>query len=103
MKAIKNLNTIALSIPIFIALCAIFESSILALALLSTMATGIIQLILAFKYWQENPKDISIKVYFSIVTIFFFFLFFFNESWIWYLPPILCFYLSLIIYTNEIK
>lgn len=103
MKAIKTLNTIALCIPIFISLFAIFERGLLALALLSTMVTGLIQTILAFKYCQKNPKNIFIKIYFFIVAVFFFFLWYSNESWIWYLPPFLCLYLSLIIYTNEIK
>jgi hypothetical protein len=103
MKAIKTLNTIALCIPIFISLFAIFASEILALALFSTMVTGLIQMILAFKYWQENPKNIFIKIYFFIVAVFFFFLNYFNESWIWFLPPVLCLYLSIIFYTHEIK
>ncbi len=103
MKAIKTLNTIALCIPLFIALFAIFERGLLVLALLSTMVTGLIQIILAFKYWQENPKNVFIKIYFFIVTVFFFFLCFFDQGWIWYLPPMLCLYLSLLIYTNEIK
>jgi len=103
MKAIKNLNTIALSIPLFIAFFSIFERGLLALALLSTMVTGLIQVILAFKYWKENPKNVFIKIYFFIVSVFFFFLCFFDESWIWYLPPILCLYLSILIYTNEIN
>lgn len=71
MKAIKTLNTIALCIPIFISLFAIFESGLLALALLSTMVTGLIQMVLAFKYWQENPKNIFINIYFFIVAVFF--------------------------------
>lgn len=103
MKAIKTLNTIALGIPIFISLFAIFESGLLTLALLSTMVTGLIQIILAFKYWQENPKNIFIKIYFFNATLFFFLLCFFNKSWIWYLPPALCLYLSILIYTNENK
>lgn len=101
MKAIKVLNTIALGIPIFITLCGLFENGLLAL--LSTMATGLIQIILAFKYWQEYPKNVFIKIYFFGVALFFLLLFFFNENWIWYLPPILCLYLSLLIYTYEIK
>lgn len=103
MKAIKTLNTIALCIPIFISLFAIFELGLLALALLSTMVTGLIQIILAFKYWQENTKNIFINIYFFIVALFFFFLCYSNESWIWYLPPVLCLYLSLLIYTYETK
>jgi hypothetical protein len=103
MKAIKTLNTIALCIPIIISLFAIFESGLFALALLSTMVTGLIQIILAFKYWQENPKNIFIKIYFFIVAVFFFALCFTNESWIWYLPPAICLYLSILIYTNENK
>lgn len=103
MKAIKTLNTIALCIPIFISLFAIFERGLLALALFSTMVTGSIQIILAFKYWQKNPKNIFIKIYFFIVAVFFFFLCYSDGSWIWYLPPVLCLYLSLLIYTHEIK
>jgi hypothetical protein len=103
MKAIKNLNIIALSIPLFISLFALFEKGIFVLALLSTMITGAIQILLAIKYWQEHPKNVLIKIYFLGVTLFFFLLYFYATNWIWCLPPLLCIYLSFLIHTNEIK
>lgn len=103
MKAIKNLNIIALSIPLFISLFALFENGLFVLALLSTMITGAIQILLAIKYWQEHPKNVLIKIYFLGVTLFFLLLYFYVTNWIWCLPPLLCIYLSVLIHTNEIK
>lgn len=103
MKAIKNLNIIALGIPLFISLFALFENGFLVLALLSTMITGAIQILLAIKYWQEHPKNVLIKIYFLGVTLFFLLLYLYSTFWIWCLPPFLCIYLSILIHTNEIK
>jgi hypothetical protein len=96
----KTLNSIALLIPIFIGLLGFMEESIFILALVSTMATGFIQIIVGILYWIESPKSINIKIYFFFVIVFFLLLFSgVGKEWIWFLPPTLCIYLSILIYS----
>ena len=102
MKALKVLNTIALAIPISIALVSIIDQDLIFIALVSTMATGFIQVMAGIFFWQEYPKSIPIKVYFFFVATFFFLLITkITDDWYWSLPPILCLYLSILIYTKK--
>ena len=102
MKALKALNTIALAIPLGFALLSIIDQDLLLTALVSTMATGFIQVMAAIFFWYEYPKSIYIKIYFFFVTIFFILLYAkIKGDWHWFLPPILCLYLSLLIYTKK--
>ncbi|WP_438965885.1 hypothetical protein [Flavobacterium sp.] len=97
---LKALNTIALFIPIFIGLLGLMAEGLFILAALSTMVTGLIQVVLGILYWIKFPKSISIKIYFLIVIIFFLLLFSkIADNWIWFLPPILCLYLSILVYS----
>ena len=54
MNNLQKLNTIAISTPFIIALFAIFETGFLLLALLSTMITGLLQIIIAFIILYQN-------------------------------------------------
>jgi len=104
MKALKVLNTIALAIPLFIAFLSLFAEELLLFAVISTMATGFIQVITGIFFWCAYPKNGYIKFYFFLVILFFTSLFFsiFN-NWIWYLPPLLCFFLSVLVYSTNSK
>ena len=100
MKGLKVLNTIAIGIPISFALLSLINDSYLMTALVSTMATGFLQIVIGFIFWFEYPKNIAIKIYFAGVAFFFIssWLSYF-DSWIWFLPPVLCLFLSILIYT----
>lgn len=105
MKAIKVLNTIALAIPILFLLLSIFSEGFLMAALLSTIATGAIQIICGILYWCRHPINIYIKLYFTGVLFFFccYFFSFFSNGFL-FLPILLAIFLSIIIYsTNDEK
>lgn len=100
MKALKIINTIAISIPISFALFSLIDDNFLMTALVSTMATGFLQVVTGFLFWYECPKSIAIKIYFAGVTFFFISLWFsYFDAWIWYLPAALCIFLSILVYT----
>jgi hypothetical protein len=102
MKGLKALNTIALAIPFLLGLIGIVDDSFFIYALVSTMATGFIQVMTGMFFWWEYPTSIHIKIYFLLVTLFFLLLFTkITGDWYWYMPPILCLYLSLLIYTKK--
>ncbi len=109
MNNLQKLNTIAISTPIIIALFAIFETGFLLLALLSTMITGLIQIIIAFIiFFQSRNRNKHIITYLSIVIIFFGLVYNFSNyifeyemiNYIWILPVFLCMYLTYIVHLN---
>ncbi len=100
MKALKVLNTIAIGIPITFLLLAIFNQGLLIYAALSTMATGFIQILVGFYYWNEFHKSKAIKIYFFFVALFFVLLITpIPIEWFVILPPALCIYLSYLVYS----
>jgi hypothetical protein len=104
MKALKVLNTIALAIPISIGLLGFIKKEYLILAVVSTMTTGFIQVMAGIFFWYEFPKNNFIKIYFLGVLFFFLAWFAFKlGDWIWILPPTLCLYLSILIYSTKTK
>ena len=69
MKALKNMNTLALAIPFAIAITfPIFKESAIIFALLSTMVTGFIQFCLGVKMLIDNPKNKNIQTYIAFVV-----------------------------------
>ncbi len=102
MKALKVLNTIALGIPIVFALLGIIDNDYFITALISTMATGFIQVLTGIFFWYEYPKNKPIKIYFLLVAIFFLFLYGkVGFDWFWCMPFMLCLFLSILIYTKK--
>ena len=69
MKFLKILNTVALTIPLVIAMIGFISEEYFILSLVSTMATGFPQLIAGIFYWYEFPKSIPIKIYFILVRM----------------------------------
>lgn len=99
MSALKILNSIAIGIPIFFALLSIIDDDFLMTVLFSTMATGFLQVVTGFIFWYKYPENIAIKIYFAGVAFFFTSLWLsYFGSWIWFLPPALCLFLSILIY-----
>lgn len=110
MTALQKMNTLALAIPLTIAITApIFKEGAIIFALLSTMLTGLIQFSLGVIMLIDNPKDTKIQVYIAAVALFFA-LWFFN-SFVGYnnfinyvlvpVPLILAIYLSVLIYKEK--
>ena len=110
MNLIKALNTIAIAIPLLILITyPIFKESSLLFGLLSTMITGLIQVIIGLKLLFDKPKDRHIQTYIG-AAIGFFTLWFINfqigyNNIITYIllpiPLILAIYLSTLIYKKS--
>lgn len=109
MKALKQLNTFAIGTPILLGIIGLIDNDFFFWALISTIITGIFQVIIGIKMLFDNPKDIYIKIYATLVLLFFL---------VWYInsmngyndiisfiligiPPILAIYLSVIIYKKQ--
>jgi hypothetical protein len=107
MKTIKTLNTIALLIPFIVAAGWFFNEDFIILAIVSTMATGFIQVCLGIFLLIKFPKNIPVIIYLSLVLLYFTLLYFniekavCGEIILFGMPPILCLYLSIIIYTKK--
>lgn len=100
MRALKVLNSIAIGIPIAFLLITILDESFLLYAALSTMAKGFIQVLTGFYYWNEFPRSKAIKIYFFFVALFFFLLTTpIPIEWFVVLPPALCIYFSILVYS----
>ena len=115
MGIIKTLNSIAIGIPIVLALIGYFTNDLsgnyFGFALFSTILTGFIQLILGIILLFKFKENIHYKIYFLGVIMFF-------SIWIWcpiinkvdyftytliYIQPILAIYLSILIYKTPNK
>jgi uncharacterized protein YqjF (DUF2071 family) len=102
MKALKVLNTIAIGIPITIAMLGFIDEMFIIYALFSTTATGAIQVVTGILFWIKFPTNTFIKIYFGLVVLFFISLFIsFYTNWIWFLPALLTVYLSVLIYSTS--
>ena len=110
MKTIKNANIFALAIPLLILITyPIYKESSLLFALVSTMITGFIQVIIGLKLLFDEPSARHNQIYIS-ATIMFFTLWFINAQ-IGYndiitymllpIPLILAIYLSILIYKKS--
>ena len=107
----KILNTIAIGIPFFILLFGIIYEGAIILAAISTMITGLLQIIVGIFFWKNHKENIHIKIYFLLVASFFF-LWYYNvninyiDTLTWpliFTPLVLCIYISSIIYSQKEK
>lgn len=106
---LKILNTVAIGIPIVLAFLGIFDEGMLMFALVSTMATGFIQVALGIILLMKNPENWYFINYILIVILFFG-LWYFNVN-IYFsniltyilfpVPLLLVIYLSILIYKRE--
>ncbi|MEZ4839141.1 hypothetical protein [Flavobacterium sp.] len=101
MNYLKILNTVAIGIPIILALIGVFDESFLMMALVSTMATGFIQVIVGILFWIKEWENFFIILYLVGVILFFMGISLTNSDSFWIMPPILCIYLSLLVYTQK--
>ena len=101
MKYLKFLNTVAIGIPIILALIGVFDESFLMMALVSTMATGFIQVVVGLLFWIKELKNCYIISYLIGVMLFFTGISVTDSDLFWIMPPMLCIYLSLLIYSQK--
>lgn len=111
MKNLKLANSISIAIPIILLIYGIFDGIGFYLSAYSMVITGLIQLIIGVIFWIKFKEDLNIKIYFTLVLLFFS-TWYFNEN-IFYIdeltwplistPPLLAIYLSVIIYKKAYK
>jgi len=109
MKSIKTANTIALGIPLFIALLGFADQGYFLFSIASLTITGIIQTVVAVAFWNKNRENVLIKLYFIISILFFLITFVCYEfdfeevfKWkFWAFPILLCSLLSYLVYTSN--
>lgn len=111
MKDIKLVNSIAIAIPLILLIYGFIDETGFYLSAYSMIITGFSQLIIGIIFWIKFKYDLNIKIYFTLVLLFFS-LWYFNENILyideltWPLiltPPILAIYLSIIIYKKANK
>ena len=104
MKDLKIINTVALLIPAIISFLSVFENDLLILALISTSATGFLQVATSLILLSRKPKNIYNGFYLLLLTSFFISLNFTDSTEYFYtIATILCIYFSLLIYVQESK
>lgn len=109
MKNLFKLNLFFVGMPITICLLGFFNEAFLFWGLLSTILTGLFQLIIGFAMLIDEPKNKYLQIYILVVIAFF--LIWYLNSLIGYnnlityflfaVPPILAFYLTFIIYKKR--
>mgnify|MGYP006346396659 CR=1 FL=1 len=101
LKVLRILNLIAIGIPVIIALCGFIKIDYLMTALVSTMITGAIQVIVAILYLIFSPRSKSIWIYFFGLFLFVFLVFINLSDHSFWLPVLLLFYLTYIIHFKK--
>ncbi|MBC5864134.1 hypothetical protein [Flavobacterium turcicum] len=108
MNTIKKINTFAIALPFVIAVFAVLNENLLIIAILSTMVTGFIQVLISLYLLVQEPRNKHLQIYLGIVLLFFG-LWFINVNYyysdeliflLFALPVALTFYLTLIIHKN---
>lgn len=109
MNIIKITNTIAIGIPLILSIIGIFFNELIFFAALSTMLTGLIQVILGtFKLLESENK--KYYVIYCLGVVIFFLLWYLNSridynntlTFILFpIPLLLCIYLSILIYKEK--
>jgi choline-glycine betaine transporter len=109
MKTIKNLNLFAIALPIVLSTLFIIDINFLILGLVSTIATGFIQLGIGLKMLFDNPKNKNLQAYITAVALFFTLCFVHSKTGyndyfgycLVFIPIVLAIYLTLIIYKKS--
>lgn len=106
MKNLNYLNYFFVGMPITLCLIGIFDDSYLIFGLLSTMLTGLFQVVIGLKMIADEPNDKKLQIY--ILSVFLFFALWLLNASLGYanaltyclvaIPPILAIYFSIIIY-----
>ncbi len=98
MNALQKINIIGLSIPFLVYLIGfIIREDLLILALLSTVITGLIQLVIGLKLLGNYSRHHLLQLYFVVVVLFFILWFTTYWDYLWVLPAALAIYMTCIL------
>lgn len=111
MKDLKLANSISIAIPIVFLLYGFIDGIGFYLSAYSMVITGLLQLIIGFIFWTKFKEDVNIKIYYTLVFLFFSTWYineniFYVDQLTWPListPPVLAIYLSIIILKKSQK
>lgn len=106
MKNLFNLNLFIIGAPIVMCLMGFLDENFLLWGLLSTMLTGLFQVVFGIAMLIDEPKNKHLQLYFSCVILFFciwltslkFGYVNFGNTVLFTIPPCLALYLTVIIY-----
>ncbi len=71
MKNLQLINAFAIGLPIMLGLIGLGNEEFLIFALIATIITGILQLILGIVFWFKQQESKLIKIYFGLVGLYF--------------------------------
>ncbi|MEO8773516.1 MAG: hypothetical protein ABI263_04080 [Gelidibacter sp.] len=71
MRRIHYFNIFAIGLPLLLALVGFISEDFFFYALISTMLTGFIQVVLGIYLFFDDPKDHKIKIYLGCVVTYF--------------------------------
>ena len=109
MKNLFRLNLAFIGFPVLLCLMSVIDGEFLFWGMLSTILTGLFQLVIGFGMLKDEPKDKDLQRYAFLVLLFFCgwitsaFLETINRimDYIYVLPPLLAAYLTYIIYKKR--
>lgn len=109
MKNLFYLNLFFVGFPILLCTMGILDETLIFWGLISTMLTGLFQLIVGFGMYFDDPKDKMLQWYVGLVLLFFgcWLLSAFIETkflltpFLFALPPALALFLTYIIYKKR--
>lgn len=109
MKSLFKLNLVFIGVPILLCLIGIIDENFLFWGLLSTMLTGLFQVIVGIEMLRDEPNDKYLQAYVAAVVLFFI-TWFVNAQTGYHnfltfgligVPPLLALYLTFIIYKKR--
>lgn len=105
MKNIFKLNLAFIGFPIVLCSFGLIIEGMLVIGLLSTVLTGIFQVVFGINMLIDEPKDINLRIYIVLVLLFFILWYIMNALYSEYLifllfamPSLLAIYFSIILY-----
>jgi len=102
MKTLKYVNAFALGLPLILVLIGFADNDLWFFALLSTMVTGFLQVLVALILLFWIPRSIHLYIYFFFTILFFvLWLGFEIEYWLFVLPALLAIYLTYILFNQK--
>ncbi|MEO8535830.1 MAG: hypothetical protein ABI441_18885 [Flavobacterium sp.] len=111
MKNLNYLNYFFVGLPIVFCLIATINIGFLSFAMLSTILTGLFQVVIGTKMIIDEPQDRNLQIYIISVVLFFSALIIISKMelhnflnyFLFGVPPVIAIFLSVIIYKKATK
>jgi hypothetical protein len=111
MKNLNYLNYFFIGLPLFFCLIATINIGFLSYAMLSTILTGLFQVVIGLKILADEPNDKGFQIYATSVVLFFISLIVICKMelydllnyFLFGIPPFIALYFSIVIYKKANK